>query len=377
MKGKKEMIMNNLSWASIRRSLPVFVFAMAVSLSFSSGAEALGEPGRPTLGVYRDCGRKGTSGTDEFSAWLGLPVTLGQDSMPTVATWEHLRGEPWLLDPWAEWKKKGPRRRFVLSVAMLPGPRGLKGPSRGTAAGIPVSFEAGARGEYNAYFTALAENLIKAGLEDSILRIGWEMNGNWYTWSARGHEEGYAAYWRQIVTTIRRVPGAEKLQFNFNPTDDPGKCDIEKAWPGDDFVDVVGLDLYDCSWIPETYPFPEGLSEEEVLLRQKKVWAELHLPRLKRWSRFAQAHQKPFCFPEWGLCARPVKGGHGGGDNPYFIEKMHEFMTDPKNNVVAQSYFDCSVPKDVNTDHRLCPDEKGFSQFPRSAEVFKKLFGKP
>lgn len=342
-----------------------------------SGEIDLGEPGRPALGVYRDVGPKGTAGVDQFARWLGVPVMLGHDSMPTVATWENLTGEPWLLDPWSEWKKRGARRRFVLSVAMLAGPVGLGGPTHGTGAGIPVSFEAGARGEYNAYFTALAENLIKAGLEDSLLRIGWEMNGGWYTWGAAGHEEGFAGYWRQIVTAIRAVPGASKLLFVFNPTDDPGSCAIEKAWPGNEFVDLVGIDIYDCSWIPETYPFPDGLSEEDVLRRQKRVWDELHHPRLNRWSQFARERGKALCFPEWGLCARPVKDGHGGGDDPWFIERMHEFITDPKNNVVAHSYFDCSLPNDVNTDHRICPDESGFTRFPRSAEVFKRLFGRP
>ena len=43
-------------------------------------------------------------------------------------------------------------------------------------------------------------------------------------------------------------------------------------------------------------------------------------------------------LPEWGLWQR--EDGHGGGDNPFFIEKMHAFITDPANNIAYQGYFD-------------------------------------
>jgi hypothetical protein len=56
------------------------------------------------------------------------------------------------------------------------------------------------------------------------------------------------------------------------------------------------------------------------------------------WSDFAKLHGKPMSLPEWGLWRRD--DGHGGGDNPFFITKMHEFMNDPSNNVAYQGYFD-------------------------------------
>jgi hypothetical protein len=355
-------------------SLLGFYFSFLIAQENTASPLSLGTPGHPTVGVYRDVGKKGTAGNDQFAQWLGVKVLLGQDSMPTVATWEHLRGEDWLLSPWTEWKNKSLGRRFVLSVSMLPGPRSLAGPKVGTDANKPVTWEAAARGDYNIYFKVLSSNLINAKLEDSILRIGWEMNGNWYTWRATKHEEAYAAYWRQIVTSIRSVPGSERIQFTFNPDADPGSCQIEKAWPGEEFVDYIGVDIYDSSWIPDTYPYPDDASEQEILTRQKLAWEKVLFPRLKRWGEFARAHHKPLCFPEWGLCARPVNG-HGGGDNPYFIEKMYEFIMDTNNQVVAHSYFDCSVSGDANTDHRICPDENGFTRFPRAAEKFKTLFG--
>ena len=65
------------------------------------------------------------------------------------------------------------------------------------------------------------------------------------------------------------------------------------------------------------------------------------------WTKFAKAHKKPLAIPEWGLNRR--SDGHGGGDNPYFIERMHAFITDPANNVLFHCYFDVNV---ADENHR-------------------------
>src|SRR6185436_4990248 len=102
---------------------------------------------------------------------------------------------------------------------ILPGPWDGSGPTQGnTDPKKPVSLERGAAGDYNAHFRQLAENLVKYGLGDAVLRLGWEFNGGWYTWRAKDKTEAFAEYWRQIVKTMRAVPGAEKLQFCWNPT---------------------------------------------------------------------------------------------------------------------------------------------------------------
>ena len=49
----------------------------------------------------------------------------------------------------------------------------------------------------------------------------------------------------------------------------------------------------------------------------------------------AVAHGKQLSIPEWGVWGRA--DGHGGGDNPFYIAKMHEFMTDPANRVAYRS----------------------------------------
>lgn len=331
----------------------------------------------PHMGVYRwgAANRSGGAKANEaFARWLGLPSVWAEDFPPTEK-WDHLEGQGWQLGEWSHWKTNGPSRRLIFSVPMLPGPWNRKGPASGTAAGKPVSLACGAKGEYNEHFRRLAERLIKYGLGDSILRIGWEWNGGWYAWRARDDPASYAAYWRQIVSTMRSVHGAENLRFCWNPTICWTGFPVEQAWPGDEFVDLVGLDVYDQSYAKNTYPWPTNASPAEIMAVQQLTWEEVILngdKGLAFWKAFAERHGKLFCIPEWGVhCPRDK---HGGGDNPYFVEQMHRFIHNPSNHIFFHCYFDVQA---VDGHHQLSPGLSGAetNEFPRSAAVFRELFG--
>ena len=50
----------------------------------------------------------------------------------------------------------------------------------------------------------------------------------------------FVAFWRQIVTTMRAVPGA-KFKFLWNPNSgSPTTYTPDQAYPGDAYVDYVG-----------------------------------------------------------------------------------------------------------------------------------------
>ena len=317
---------------------------------------------------------------DAYGPWLNRKVIWAEDFMPTEG-WNKIEGEQWQLGTWKGWVQKQPGRRLVLSVPLLPGGWAGNGPTTGPGAGEPVSLAEGAKGTYNEYFQRLAENLVENELGDTILRLGWEFNGGWYTWRADTKEkaEAFAAYFRQIVTTMRSVQGAENLKFCWNPAMEPWwPYPPETAWPGDDVVDYVGVDVYDQSWAKNTYPFPEGADEAEMAEIQLKVWNEVKNNEkaygLPYWVQFAAAHNKPLTIPEWGVCERSDK--HGGLDNPIFIEKMYEFIMNPANNVYFECYFDVGAH---DGDHQLCPnpDGKRETKFPKSAAKYKELFSLP
>ena len=91
-----------------------------------------------------------------------------------------------------------------------------------------------------------------------------EMNGDWTSFQptpAGEKEHGgtpgeFVAAWRYLVTYLRDR-GVTNLRWVFNPTTDTyeGTTDIRTIYPGDDYVDVLGLDGYNwgntgLSWGP-------------------------------------------------------------------------------------------------------------------------------
>ena len=309
-----------------------------------------------------------------FAQWLGVDNVWAEDFEPNE-TWDNIQYPGWQLYPWQKWVEAGKDRRLILSIPMLPGGWDRKGPAKGIAANEKVSLKAGAAGAYNKYFQMLAEKLALHKLQNSVLRIGWEMNGGWYTWRASDDPKAWAAYYRQIVKTMRGVKGAKDLQFVWNPATDFLQFPAENCYPGDDVVDVIGVDVYDQSWLKDAYPIPAGATPEESLRRQKKVWDEWIWGGnhgLKFWNEFTQKHKKPLAICEWGVCDR--KDGKGGGDNPFFIQQMHDFIMNRSNRVMWHCYFDVEAG---DGKHQLSPGKDGKFQslFPKSAAKFKELFG--
>jgi hypothetical protein len=65
----------------------------------------------------------------------------------------------------------------------------------------------------------------------------------------------------------------------------------------------------------------------------------------------------------------------GGGDDPYFIQKMHDWITNPANNVAYHSYFELAS----DADHQLDGDSEPVSAsmptiFPQSSALFQRVF---
>jgi len=320
----------------------------------------------------------GAKGCDAYAAWLNRKVVWAEDNQP--GDWGNVEGQGWQLQPWGVWVNELPGRRLILGVAIIPGPWDGSGPKTGLGAGKPVSFELGATGAFNEHYKKLAENLVKNHLGNSILRLGVEFNGGWFAWHVLSEEKAaaFAGYWKQIVTTMRAVPGAEHLQFCWNPGATVYcKFKPDTAWPGDDMVDYIGLDFYDDSYAKDTYPWPKTATPEEIEAIHKRVWEMVYLKGgfgLEYWKKFAEKHHTPLCFPEWGEDNKPDH--HGGGDDPYFIEQMYKFIYDPKNNVAWHSYFDYQAG---DGHHQLAPKLDGtvMTEFPKSAEKFKELFSLP
>ena len=145
-----------------------------------------------------------------------------------------------------------------------------------------------------------------AGHEDSVLRLGWEMNGDWFSWSIIGHEAEFAAYFRRIVTTMRAVPGA-RFAFEYNPTLGAGSWGASPTPRG-----PATRTSTSSAWTSTT---ASGQQHRHAGQRWAAVQGGTY--GLDWWADFAARHgDKPFGFPEWGLWKTSGQNGGGGGDNP-------------------------------------------------------------
>jgi glycosyl hydrolase family 26 len=306
------------------------VFTGLALVVVAGSSTSVGAPPGPRLGVY--VGAHNPGGVRQFEKWLGRDVQYVLDFVP-ADSWRTIES-PGALRKW-----RSPKDRLVLGVPLMPSKEG-------------GSLEAGATGAYNAHFKRLARNLARWGRKDAILRLGWEFSGGWYPWSVQSDEDAvaFAAYWRQIVHTMRGV--SKSLKFDWNPAHGWRPFDIDLAYPGNAYVDYIGLDIYDQGWQPE------GTTRQERWLDQVRGEGGL------AWHRaFAKEHKKPMSFPEWGLAIR--EDGQGGGDNALFIERMYNWIS--HNPVAYHIYFNFDAP---DGRHELLT-----GQFPIGSEVFKKRFG--
>lgn len=340
----------------IPRLIPLLLLAAALHAAPQTAVYRWGQGGC-VKGLY-----------DQYEQHLGGRPVWALDFTPNES-WDKIEGQDWQLGTWSKWVRARHGRRLILSVPLLPGPWNRSGDGSG-----PVSLQAAAQGRYNQHFRRLAQNLVRHHLADTIIRPGWEFNGGWYTFRATTPQDAqaYAAAFRQLVQTMRRVSGA-RFSFCWNPAlERHWNYHPELAWPGDDAVDIIGLDVYDQSWLPDTYPIPPDASPQETRRRQRRVWHEqINNPQnfgLPWWTAFARRHRKPLALVEWGLCIRQDR--HGGGDNPYFIEQIARFVKNPANNLLFHCYFDICAP---DGDHQLVAP----TRFPNSAQTFLNLFANP
>jgi len=273
----------------------------------------------------------GPNGVGQYERWLGREIKL-------VNVYLSRRG--WLalehsVAPAARmWE--GRDVRLVVGVPMLP-------PSGATLA-------EGAEGAYDRHFRRVAEELVAHGHEDAVIRVGWEFDASWYAWDARRDPDSYRAFFRRIVEEMRSVEGS-RFWFDWNSSGGDG-TDPSSLYPGDDVVDIIGLDIYDSSSRPVTAD-PEARWLDH---RQR--------PGGLDWLvSFAAERGKPISLPEWGLSTRHVDGAEP--DNPDFVRRMHEFIEE--HDVLYYSYFEHDN------------DEGSFAlssgTFPLAAETYRQLFG--
>ncbi|MFD0373221.1 glycoside hydrolase family 26 protein [Streptomyces sp. NPDC127114] len=268
------------------------LFTAAQLVSPGGLADGDGKPApRPTAnGVYTGSLADGIERIARFEKWWGRgALTAGRTYLPGD-DWESIEGPPEFLRPWGSWRAARAGRLVVLNVPMLD--RSEAHLSDEEVAGL---LDEGASGAHDHHFRVLAQRLVGHGLADSVLVLGWEMNGVTFTHRCHPAPDSWREYWRRIVRTMRAVKG-QRFRFDFAPNRGRDAVPWTSCYPGDAYVDVIGMDAYDQ---PHRSTFREQVDEPYGLRAQVS---------------FAKLHRKPISYPEWGLFRN--------GDNPAYMSGM-------------------------------------------------------
>jgi Glycosyl hydrolase family 26 len=191
--------------------------------------EVLGEGG-PMFGVYMP--DKSQASLDKVAKKVGCRPMLQEifGSVEGGISAETLRGVAGLtilsLEPWsASGEDEQPEWRLSETIA----------------------------GNWDRQYKAVARSVVEYG-EPLLIRFAHEMNGHWYPWgTANGNKRGqYVAAWKHVVD-IFRAAGAKNALWVWSPNLLRGASSktLEEFWPGESYVDIVGLTGYG---VREQYP---------------------------------------------------------------------------------------------------------------------------
>ncbi|MBT2416302.1 hypothetical protein J7F01_19240 [Streptomyces sp. ISL-22] len=286
----------------------------------------------PAFGAFLHYGPAGVRRMKELTRWLGgQEPRVGHTYLPGDL-WRNIEGGHGFLDSWAEWRRARADRLFVLNVPMME-----RNEENVPDAEVRQLLRRAEDGAFDDHFEVLAERLVDLGVPDTVIVLGWEMNGVTYTHRCAPDPESWKRYWRRIVTVMRKVPG-QRFRFDFAPSRGMDAIPWPECYPGDDFVDIVGMDAYDQ---------PQGLSFDEQV--SEPYGLQHHVD-------FARAHGKPISYPEWGLFRN--------GDNIRWMLRMLAWMDEhqPLYNTITDY-----CPHGV----WLCPDN------PRASALYRLLLSTP
>jgi hypothetical protein len=276
--------------------------------------------GSPAVSAY-----VGTSPSDlvRFEKWLGKPVD--QITAHTGrANWKDwISSVRWSVDLWS------PLNKPICWTIPLFADQG--------------SLQDAAAGNYQNFYKQAATILAASRRSDDVIyvRTGEELNGNWMPWSAAGREQDFVKAYRNFVEAFRSV--SDRFRFEWNVNVRETRMNPVDAYPGDDYVDVVGMDFYyNIKWNPTD---PVKAWNEMVSDQYGLQWLE----------DFAAAHKKPTAYPEWGV--------NFDGAGPY-IEKAAQWFSG--HHVLYQSVWNS------NDDF---PGKLTDDQYPRAAAAYIESFG--
>lgn len=200
---------------------------------------------------------------------------------------------------------------------------------------------AAATGAYDSHWQAAIAPIAQYGGAHPLIRIGWEQNGTWYPWRADLDPANYIKAWQRYHDMIKAaIPGAI---FVWCPNRGMQAIDPVLTYPGDTYVDVIGIDSYQ-------FGATDGTGDTAFQNIANDGGRGLN------WMvQFAQQHGKLAAVPEWGTDTN---------DGSY-IQNMFVWME--ANHVAYNDFWDCNCNINSSLDNggaNATTYENDFSHWP-------------
>lgn len=205
---------------------------------------------------------------DSFRAWLGRPVTYSMAFFNQQSQADLVASVDFITTRHAG-------RTNIWSVPMH---------------GYDGSLANAAAGNYDAIYLDIAQKILAAAPAGAIaIRIGWEFNLSTQPWFAGdGKQATYIAVFQRIVGIFRGV--SNRFRFDWCPNVQAQQmADPTAAYPGDAYVDVIGMDCYWTNGVDTSAG--SGLSFFNFI-RDTAYGLQWQVD-------FAAAHGKPAALTEW------------------------------------------------------------------------------
>lgn len=284
----------------------------------------------------------------ELGDWRGRPLAFAH-LFPDRASWDGLIAPGWPVDMFEPFEGF-----LILSVPPYP-----------EALGTNLDC---AMGAYDDEWARLGTFLIERGRADTILRLGWGPNDLEHEWHVASNADGTANQtdlqnwldcFRNVVMAVRSTDPEIRIDWTFNAIGSPriATFDPYVTYPGDEYVDYVGLEVFDM------YP----------AIRSDEAWqAQCNSPTgLCTLFEFARAHSKPVGIAEWAVVACDRDGqatANVGGDNPFFVAKVFETFAANADTLAYEAYFEDGTGE-------VCSNLDEGGDNPSTTAKYKELFG--
>ncbi|MBT2755585.1 mannanase [Mesobacillus foraminis] len=178
-------------------------------------------------------------------------------------------------------------------------------------------------GSKHAEFNALLDHIANFanGLKDDdgelipvLFRPFHEQNGGWFWWGAKTTTTSqYVELYRYTVEYLRDKKNVHNFLYVYSPNGTFGGNEDSylTTYPGDDYVDILGMDQYDNQANPGTESFLKNLVNDLGMI-----------------SRLADSKGKIATFSEFGYSPQGMKTT-GNGDLKWFTRLIDAIKSDP------------------------------------------------